>query len=220
MTFKAVIFDLDGTLLDTLGDLADSMNAVLAGNRLPTHPVAAYRDFVGEGIARLVQRALPFEVADEADLNRFVLEMKREYRQRWVRRTRPYPGILPMLDALCRSGFQLAVLSNKPDDATRQLVKELLPEAAFCRVVGAGSERPRKPDPAAALEIAAGLRLDPAQIVFVGDSAVDMHTAVAAGMHPVGVLWGFRPRAELAEAGARLFLEHPADLPAWLSHRH
>ncbi len=215
--YKAVIFDLDGTLLDSLADLADAMNAVLEGNRLPTHPVDAYRYFVGDGIAQLVRRALPFEVADEADLDRFVVEMKREYRQRWACRTRPYPGILQMLDALGRAGLQLAVLSNKPDDATRELVKELLPGAAFRRVVGAGPETPRKPDPAAALEIAADLKLDPPEVVFVGDSAIDMQTAVGAGMFPAAVLWGFRPRAELAAAGAMRFFEHPADVSAWLS---
>jgi phosphoglycolate phosphatase len=216
MKFKAVIFDLDGTLLDTLADLADAMNAVLAGNRLPTHPVDAYRYFVGEGIAQLVRRALPFEVADEADLDRFVGEMKREYRQRWTCRTRPYPGIPEMLAALCKSGLQLAVLSNKPDEAARHLVGSLLPDGAFRRILGAGTERPRKPDPAAALEIAAGLEIGPSEAVFVGDSSIDMQTAVRAGMFPAGVLWGFRSQAELSEAGARRFFEHPADVSAWL----
>ncbi len=216
MTFKAVIFDLDGTLLDTLGDLADAMNAVLAGNRLPVHPVDAYRLFVGEGIARLVRRALPFEVADEADLDYFVGQMQREYRQRWTCRTKPYPGIPEMLAALCKAGLQLAVLSNKPDEAARHLVRALLPVDAFGRVVGAGPEKPRKPDPAAALEIAAGLTLAPAEVVFVGDSAIDMQTAVGAGMFPAGVWWGFRPQAELSAAGARRLFEHPADVSAWL----
>jgi phosphoglycolate phosphatase len=216
MTFKAVIFDLDGTLLDTLGDLADAMNAVLADNRLPTHPADAYRHFVGDGIAQLVRRALPFEVADEADLNHFVGEMKREYRQRWTCQTRPYPGIPEMLGALCAAGLRLAVLSNKHDEATQHLVRALLPGVAFRRVVGANPSKPRKPDPAVALEIAAALNLDPAEFVFVGDSGVDMRTAVGAGMFPVGVLWGFRPQAELTSAGAKLLLEHPADLPVWL----
>lgn len=216
MTFKAVIFDLDGTLLDTLGDLADAMNAVLAGNRLPVHPVDAYRFFVGDGMAQLVRRALPFVVADDADLNHFIAEMKREYRLRWTCRTRPYPGIAEMLAALCKGGLQLAVLSNKPDEAARHLVGALLPAGAFRRVLGAGTERPRKPDPAAALEIAAGLKIDPPEVVFVGDSAVDMQTAVRAGMFPVGVLWGFRPQAELSEAGARRLFAHPADLAGWL----
>mgnify|MGYP005845554833 CR=1 FL=1 len=216
LRFKAVIFDLDGTLLDTLGDLADAMNAVLSGNRLPTHPVDAYRNFVGEGIAQLVRRALPFEVADEADLNHFVGEMQREYRMRWTCRTRPYPGIEEMLAALCRSGLQLAVLSNKPDEAVRHLVGALLSPEVFHRVLGAGAERPRKPDPAAALEIAAGLKVDPPEVVFVGDSAIDMQTAVAAGMFPAGALWGFRPQAELLAAGARRLFELPRDVSAWL----
>ncbi|MCU0560246.1 MAG: HAD family hydrolase [Desulfobacterales bacterium] len=216
LTYTAVIFDLDGTLLDTLGDLAEAMNAVLAGNRLPTHPLEAYRYFVGDGMAQLVRRALPFEVADESDLNHFVTEMEREYRRRWTCRTRPYPGIAEMLAALRGGGLELAVLSNKPDAAVRHLVEALLPAGAFRRVLGAGAERPRKPDPAAALEIAAGLNTDPAAVVFVGDSAVDMQTAVRAGMFPAGVLWGFRPQAELSAAGAGRLFAQPADLPAWL----
>jgi phosphoglycolate phosphatase len=142
--------------------------------------------------------------------------MKREYRQRWTSKTRPYPGIPEMLDTLGRAGLQLAVLSNKPDDAAQTLVQALLPTVAFRRVVGASPEKPKKPDPAVALEIAAALHLNPTDFILVGDSAVDMHTADRAGMFPAGVLWGFRPQAELAAAGAKLLLEHPADLPAWL----
>ncbi len=217
MRFKAVIFDLDGTLLDSLEDLADAMNSVLARNRLPSHPVEAYRCFVGDGIAMLVQRALPFQLADEAILNRLVGEMQREYRERRTRKTRPYPGVVAMIDALVAAGFRLAVLSNKPEEATRHLVRELLPGGCFQLVVGAVPERARKPDPAAALEIAAGLGLSPAECICVGDSAVDIQTATAAGMFPVGVLWGFRPQTELSAAGARLLLAEPAELLAWIT---
>ncbi len=217
MRFKAVIFDLDGTLLDSLEDLADAMNSVLAKNRLPSHPVAAYRYFVGDGIAMLVRRALPFQLADEAVLDRLVGEMQREYRERRTRKTRPYPGVVEMIDGLVTAGLRLAVLSNKPEEATRHLVRELLPGGRFQRVVGAVPERPRKPDPTAAREIAAGLGLDPCDCVYVGDSAVDIETATAAGMFPVGVLWGFRPQAELAAAGARRLISEPAELLAWIT---
>lgn len=217
MRFKAAIFDLDGTLVDSLEDLADSMNAVLVRNRLPPHPVEAYRYFVGDGIPLLVRRALPFEVADEEALGRLVGEMQREYRERRTRKTRPYPGVMEMAAALVRAGLRLAVLTNKPEEAARHLVQELLPGAFFEMVLGAVPERPRKPDPAAALEIAAGLGLAPSECICVGDSAVDIRTAAAAGMFPVGVLWGFRPEAELTAAGARLLLSEPAELPAWIS---
>lgn len=216
MDFGAVIFDLDGTLLDTLDDLADSMNAVLAKNRLPSHPASAYRQFVGDGIEMLVRRALPFQVPDENELRRFVTAMKQEYAGRWALKTRPYPGIPEMLQAFAAAGLEMAVLSNKPDDACRHIVEIFLPEAPFRCVLGSLPERPKKPDPAAALEIADRLRLPPARFVFMGDSAIDMRTASAAGMFPLGVLWGFRGAEELIVAGAKLLVDEPASLIRWI----
>jgi phosphoglycolate phosphatase len=209
--FRAVIFDLDGTLLDTLEDLADSMNGVLERNRLPIHELAAYKYFVGDGVEMLVRRALPFEVADQGEFQRFVGEMKNEYARRWAEKTRPYAGVPDMLEAFSAAGFQMAVLSNKPDDATRQIVKRFLPDASFRLVIGATAQKPKKPDPSVALEIAGRLSLPPERFIFMGDTSIDMHTAVAAGMFPVGVLWGFRPREELVAAGAKILLERPAD---------
>ncbi len=116
-----------------------------------------------------------------------------------------------MLEAFSAAGLEMAVLSNKPDDATRQIVKRFLPDAPFRLVIGATPEKPRKPDPIVALEIANRLRQPPGRIIFVGDTSIDMRTAVAAGMFPVGVLWGFRPGEELIAAGARILLERPAD---------
>jgi phosphoglycolate phosphatase len=216
MDFKAVIFDLDGTLLDTLEDLADSMNCVLERNRLPKHGLAAYKYFVGDGMDMLVRRALPFEIADEEELNRFIREMKNEYAGRWLSKTRPYPGVPEMLAAFVAAGLRIAVLSNKPDDASKAIVKALLPGIAFRVVMGATPERPKKPDPSAALEIAARLGIPPEDFLFIGDTSIDMQTACAAGMFPIGVLWGFRPAAELIAAGGKMFFEHPADLLAWL----
>ena len=137
MKFRAVIFDLDGTLLDTLGDLADSMKRVLELNRLPQHPQEAYKYFVGDGIEMLVRRALPFQVASDRELQRFVKEMKNEYAQRWLHRTRPYAGIPEMLAAFAAAGAAMAVLSNKPDDASQAIVKALLPDVVFQVVLGA-----------------------------------------------------------------------------------
>ncbi len=161
MDFKAVIFDLDGTLLDTLEDLADSMNCVLERNRMPQHELAAYKYFVGDGIDMLVRRALPFEIADDEELNRFIREMKSEYAGRWLLKTRPYPGVPETLAAFAKAGFEMAVLSNKPDEASNEIVRALLPKIAFRMVMGATPERPKKPDPSAALEIAARLNIPP-----------------------------------------------------------
>ncbi len=217
MDFKAVIFDLDGTLLDTLEDLADAMNAVLQNNRLPVHDVAAYRYFVGDGIDVLVRRALPFKIADEEDLNRFIREMKSEYADRWTQKTRLYPGILDVLGAFSAAGFELAVLSNKPDEATQHIVHAFLPGVPFRLVIGATRGKPKKPDPTVALEIADRLRIAPARCIYMGDTSIDMRTAVAAGMFPVGVLWGFRPAEEIIAAGAELLVSKPASLLPWVS---
>jgi phosphoglycolate phosphatase len=216
MHFKAAIFDLDGTLLNTIEDLADSMNCVLERNRLPQHGLAAYKYFVGDGIDMLVRRALPFEIADEEELNRFIREMKSEYAGRWLSKTRPYPGVPEMLAAFVSAGLAIAVLSNKPDDASNEIVKALLPNIAFCMVMGATPERPKKPDPSAALEIAARLDIPPEDFLFIGDTSIDMQTACAAGMFPIGVLWGFRPAEELIAAGGKMLFKHPTDLLVWL----
>jgi phosphoglycolate phosphatase len=214
--FKAVIFDLDGTLLNTLEDLADAMNIVLKKNRLPVHDLEAYRYFVGEGIDMLVRRALPFEVPDADVLRRFTEQMKSEYARCWTQKTRPYPGIPEMLKAFAAAGFEMAVLSNKPDEATRHLTQAYFPDAPFRQVMGACPARPKKPDPAAALEIARLLQFEPSRCIFMGDSAIDMRTASAAGMFPLGALWGFRPAEELMASGARMLCGEPVHVIPWL----
>lgn len=217
MKFKAVIFDLDGTLLNTLEDLADSMNCVLKRNRLPEHNLAAYRYFVGDGIEMLVRRALPFEVASENDFQRFVREMKSEYASRWLLKTRPYPGVPEMLAAFAAAGIAMAVLSNKPDDASNEIVKSLLPNIDFRIVLGATPERPKKPDPSAALEIASRLGISPEDFLFMGDTSIDMQTACAAGMFPVGALWGFRPAEELIASGAKVLAAEAQNFIPWIA---
>jgi phosphoglycolate phosphatase len=216
LKFRAVIFDLDGTLLNTLDDLADSMNSVLEHNRLPTHPLEAYKYFVGDGIDMLVQRALPFQVAGDAELLRLVREMKSEYARRWLCRTRPYPGVPEMLNAFAAAGTAMAVLSNKPDDASQVIVQALLPNVRFQMVLGATPERPKKPDPSAALEIAVSLNIPASEFLFIGDTPIDMHTARAADMFPLGVLWGFRPAEELIEAGAQMLVAQAHHLIPWI----
>lgn len=209
---RALIFDLDGTLLNTLEDLADSGNAALAALGLPRHEVDAYRMFVGLGVAELVQRMLPEQNRDEATLKRAGDLLMGEYKVRWKDKTRPYPGITEMLQSLLALGLPLCVLSNKPQAYTDITVSEFFPGFPFRFVRGARPEVPNKPHPAGALALSGELGLMPGQIAFVGDSATDMKTARGAGMLPVGVLWGFRDAAELTGNGARHLIAAPAEL--------
>jgi phosphoglycolate phosphatase len=213
MKFKAVIFDLDGTLLDTLEDLGDAMNRVLKDSGFPVHDLQAYKTFVGEGIEVLVRRALPADSLSEEVIRRSVKVFREEYRQRWDRKTKPYEGIPEMLDALTAMGLPMSILSNKQHDFSQAVVSRLLARWSFKMVLGARAEVPKKPDPAGACEIAAALNIPPEGFLYLGDTAIDMKTAVAAGMFPVGALWGFRTAAELTANGAQILIEKPMDLP-------
>ncbi|MBQ38059.1 MAG: HAD family hydrolase [Gemmatimonadaceae bacterium] len=208
----AVIFDLDGTLLDTLADLANSMNAVLAAAGYPIHPESAYRYFVGEGMETLVRRTLPPGSRGAEQVASRLAEMRAEYGRRWAETSRPYAGIAEMLDGLTKCGVPLAILSNKPDDFTRLTVETLLQSWSFAEVRGMRQGTPAKPDPAGARETAASLNVDVDRVVYVGDTATDMKTGRSAGMFTVGVTWGFREREELEANGAQLIIDTPEQL--------
>jgi phosphoglycolate phosphatase len=211
----AVLFDLDGTLCDTLEDIATSVNAMLAARGLPPHPLASYRRFVGDGVEQLVERALSRATGAPAPVSTVaagVSELRGEYARRLLERTRPYPGVPELLAALAARGIPRGVVSNKPHALTTRMVEALLPAAGFAAVLGARPEIPKKPDPAAALEAARALGVSAAEIVFLGDSDVDMRTALAAGMFPAGALWGFRDEGELRASGARALLARPEEL--------
>lgn len=211
MPYKAVIFDLDGTLLNTLDDIADSMNFALSSRGLPVHDTEKYKYFVGDGVTSLVQRALPSESPPE--LREEILAAYTDrYGAHCADRTRPYPGVPAMLRALNEHGLKLAVLSNKPHTSTLAVVAQYFNDVEFATVLGARDGVPVKPDPAGALELAEVLVAEPSEILYLGDTAVDMRTAISAGMTPVGALWGFRTRGELEENGAEFVLEHPADI--------
>jgi len=210
---KAIIFDLDGTLLNTLEDLADAVNRILRERGFPTHSLDAYRYFVGDGSEMLVKRALPDSTRDDGVVVRSCLDaFLRDYGQNWMVRTKPYDGVPAMLDALTGCGLKLAILSNKKDAITKKSVKALLSKWTFDAVVGQRDGVPAKPHPGAALEIAGQLRMTPEEFIYLGDSAVDMKTAVAAGMFPVGALWGFRTSEELLAGGAAVLINRPMDL--------
>jgi phosphoglycolate phosphatase len=212
MFWKGVLFDLDGTLLDTLADLSDAMNRVLRQMGFPQHSASSYRHFVGNGALVLVKRALPESKRNDDLVSSCLHAFLREYGENWMVKTRPYRGVPAMLDALTNRGFKMAVLSNKKDEITKMTVRELLSKWTFDSVVGQREDVPLKPDPAAAFEIADRLHIPPAEFAYLGDSAVDMETAVAAGMFPVGALWGFRPEDELVAGGARVLIREPPDL--------
>jgi len=213
---RAVLFDLDGTLLDTLSDLADSMNAVLAEMGFATHPREAYRLFVGDGMETLAQRVLPLTQRTPATIERCVSAMRARYRDHWADRSAPYPGIPELLSALTGLKLSVNILSNKPDELTRLMVDHFLPGWRWDQVRGARPEIAKKPDPAGALAIADQLGLHPHQFLYLGDTNTDMRTAIAAGMTPIGALWGFRDQQELETSGAQTVLHHPLALLSFI----
>jgi len=213
---QAVVFDLDGTLLDTLEDLANAVNRVLEGHRFPVHPLDAYRYFVGDGARTLFERVLPPQECDEPMIQQCLAEFREDYGKHWNIRTRPYPGIAAMLDELAARGTRLAVLSNKPHETTLKCVEGILPEWTFELVLGQRPGIPKKPDPAGALEIAERMELRPEDFLYLGDTGTDMLTAKAAGMLGVGALWGFRTAEELTAHGARQLIAAPVELPGLL----
>lgn len=211
---KAVLFDLDGTLLDTLQDLATSGNEVLAARGLPPHPLDAYRIFIGNGMVNLARDVFPPEMRPETDeqIAAVLDEYRAAYSRNWRNTTVLFPGISGVLDRLVADAVPIGVVSNKAHDFTLQCVEAFLDDWKWDVLIGAREGHPRKPDPAGALEAAAVLGVAPEDCLFVGDSDVDMMTARNAGMRAIGVSWGFRPVEELLEAGAEVILGEPADL--------
>jgi phosphoglycolate phosphatase len=216
MRFHAAVFDLDGTLVDSLQDIADAMNSVLEERGFATHDSTAYRYMIGDGMDMLALRALPDDHRNAGAVSDCAAEMRRRYAGRWFVKSRPYAGIHELLDAFARSGVELAVLSNKPQDFTELMVHRFFPDFRFKAIRGIQPGIPPKPDPFSALQIAHAMAVSRDMTAYFGDSAVDMRTAVSAGMYPVGVLWGYRTASELIEAGARLLVRQPADLLAWV----
>jgi len=212
MKYQAVLFDLDGTLLDTVQDLADSVNIVLRRFGFPEHGTESYKYFVGDGVDQLAHRALPENHRDEATVTKCIKAIREEYSRRWANNTRPYEGIPELLDTLTARNTRMAILSNKPDDSTKATVSKLLPDWHFDPIVGASPSVPMKPDPEGALNIARSLNIPPNSFLYLGDTGTDMRTACAAGMYPVGALWGFRKADELTESGAKTIIKDPGEL--------
>lgn len=212
--YDAVMFDLDGTLADTLADIAAAANHALA--RLGHEPIDTqrYRYLAGQGLAWLMTHALGGALADQAEQGMALF--RAYYADHYMDRTRPYEGVPELLDELTGRGLSLAVLSNKPHAATCAVIERIFARWRFDAVRGDTGQAPLKPDPASALAIAAELGVPPGRWLYVGDTKVDMQTATAAGMLPVGVLWGFRDEAELRGSGAQAIIRQPAELTGLL----
>ena len=212
MNFKGIIFDLDGTLVNSLEDIADSMNTVLREFNFPVHNVQTYKQFVGHGIRNLILKALPETDRDAAIIEKCYHTMMEVYRNNCINKTRPYDGIVELLDALASRNLKLAVFSNKTDEFTKKIVLALLPNWNFEAIIGLSNEAHKKPNPSVVLHISEIFNLNAENIIYVGDSGVDMQTANNAGMYAVGALWGFQEKEELLSNGARHLINHPLDL--------
>lgn len=214
LRFDGVIFDLDGTLINTLEDIADAMNRVLAAEGAPARSYEDYRYLIGHGIRNLVSEALPAGLRSPERVDRCYARMLDDYGRHSLIKTAAFEGVSELLRALRAGGVPLAVHSNKADEPTQAIVAALLDPADFVVVVGARPEAPLKPDPAVAIEIAGRFGLDPALVAYCGDSSVDMETGIAAGMVAIGAGWGFRTPEELVASGARAVIHAPLDLLA------
>lgn len=209
MRFQAMIFDLDGTLLNTLGDLTSAVNYALSKRDCPARSLEEVRAFVGNGVRKLCERALPAARRGEADA--CLADFRAYYGAHLMDATAPYAGMPEAVAALRAAGVRLAALSNKYDPAAKALVRHFFGDA-FSPVFGERPGIPQKPDPAAAREILRLLDADPARTAYVGDSGVDMQTAKNAGLFAIGVTWGFRARETLLTCGADALADHPEDL--------
>ena len=210
---RAVLFDLDGTLLNTIDGIALAMNTVLEKHNFPLHSVEEYKKLVGKGVPNLVKKSCPSQTSVET-LSQCLKEMETEYERSWQQRTFPYDGVLEMIEALHEKKIILSILSNKPDELTRTNVMALLPFKLFSDVRGAVPDVPVKPAPDGALDISRQVGIAPENWLYLGDTDTDMQTARAAGMYPVGAAWGFRDIKELMENGAETVIKRPTELVA------
>ncbi len=210
MKFKAVIFDLDGTLLNTLDDLADSANHVLSELGFPTHDTDAYKYFIGNGIPKLIERCLP---KDRQEYHEKALSMFSGYYAVHSKdKTAPYKDIPELLKSLSEKGLLLGVITNKAHNIAVSVVEDYFGKNVFGCIRGLDSSIKAKPDPVGALSVAEKLGVKPCEVLYIGDSGVDMQTAENAGFTPLGVLWGFRTKDELLDGGAKFIAENPLDI--------
>jgi phosphoglycolate phosphatase len=214
MKYEAVIFDLDGTLLNTLEDIGDSCNHILSANSFPTHDIEKYQFFVGAGAKNLIIKALPPDSREDKTVDRCLTEFRDYYADNCESKTYPYEGIIDLLKEIAKKNIIIAVLTNKPQFHSEKCIKKYLKDINIDIIIGQGNKDnlPPKPDPAGALHIARRFNISAGKILYIGDTAIDMKTARAAGMFPLGVSWGFRPVEELQESGAELIIQRPSEI--------
>lgn len=209
MAYRGILFDLDGTLLDTLQDLADSANQALTQNGLPSHPRDAYRYFVGDGVYNLIRRALG---EHQEHFDQVMADYRTIYARDREKNTRPYPGIPEMLEALNQKGIKVCVFSNKPDSDTQAVIRHYFPQYPFEIIRGSLPGVGVKPDPAGANAIVEALGIPKDELLYAGDTSTDMDCARNAGIASIGVTWGFRPREELEAHQARWVVDDPSQI--------
>lgn len=210
---KLVIFDLDGTLLNTITDIGKACNYALESMGMAPHPIQAYGFMVGNGVRNLMAKAHPD--ADEETLDKLLSKFKEYYDQHCLDNTKPYPGILDLLKTLKEKGVAAAVASNKYQEATSKIISGCFPEYNFVAVEGQREGRHRKPDPSIVFSILEKFPVPKKEVLYVGDSAIDVETAKRACVESIGVSWGFRPATELRRANADFVVDAPSEI---LSH--
>lgn len=210
---KNLIFDLDGTLLNTLEDIANACNITLAKYLLPTHPVSAYRMMVGNGFDKLIRRALGSDTSlNDDEISAITIDAKNYYSAHLMEKTRPYPGICECLKNLVENGKAIAVLSNKPDPMTKAIISHFFPNLPFAIVQGAMPELPLKPSPVPLLNILQNFSWKPAECIYIGDSEVDVITGKNAHLKVAAVSWGFRDKSVLEREKPDFLCATPEEL--------
>ncbi|WP_041959217.1 HAD family hydrolase [Sulfurospirillum arsenophilum] len=209
---RVIIFDLDGTLLDTLEDIAISANFALTSLGFKAEESQKYRYFVGEGVFKLFENIFASHLQDKETIQKAVALFESHYAKQFNQNTKLYDGISKMLSFLQKRDFKMAILSNKPDSFTKLCAIKYLREWKFDVVYGAREGVPRKPHPKGALDISELLHVKPEECYYLGDTMIDMQTANSAGMIALGALWGFREEAELREHGAKHLMKTPSEV--------
>jgi phosphoglycolate phosphatase len=212
MKYRAVIFDLDGTLLDTLYDLGNSGNILLNRYSFPVHPIEKYKAFIGDGAKKLVERILPAEKRENGFIEKLTKEFKEIYAENCDVNTKTFPGIEALLEELRKKNIKMSILSNKPHELTMQVVKNHLPENSFEIVRGHIDGEPRKPDASIAVKMVHKMGLSALETIFLGDMENDINTALNGKFYPVAVSWGMRSKEQLSASGAKIIIEKPLDL--------